>query len=124
VFKETNMRPITTLVLLAGLLGVGSTASALTTSARPQTITQTRQQTVQYGDLNLGTEQGAEILYGRLMHAARHVCGEPGDPSYLMEGHAYLQCRKTALKQAVADVDNAKVAALYDEHFHGATRHG
>ncbi len=118
------MRLFTTLILLAGLLGVGSTASALTTSARAQTITQTRQEVVKYGDLNLNTEQGAEALYGRLIHAARYVCGKVGDPAYLMEGHAYLQCRKTALQRAVANVDNAKVAALYDEHFHGTTRRG
>ena len=108
---------IATLLLLVSA-GVGAPAMA-TSSARPSEQEQTREIVVRYGDLNVNTEKGAEQLYRRISYAAHEACSDIVSPSYLLLDRAYLQCRQTAMEDAVARVDRPKLTALYDRHFPG-----
>lgn len=57
---------------------------------------------VNYGDLNLTKPADAEILYGRLQHAAERVCQwEIGE---LSRKAAYQRCIVNALSDAQAQV--------------------
>jgi UrcA family protein len=74
---------------------------------------------VRYSDLNLGTEQGTEALYARLVSAARAVCGAPDirDLGALVAAHA---CERQAVANAVRDVRSPRLSAIYSAH----PRHG
>lgn len=74
-----------------------------------------RSRVVAYGDLDLTVADGASTLYQRLKLAARGVCkmadGGYGDPA------GWLRCYHDALVDAVRDLGNDRVTALYNgEH--------
>jgi UrcA family protein len=106
---------IATLVLLGSAV-VGTPALAAI-SAHAGEQEETHKMVVHYGDLNVNTELGAQELYRRISYAAHEVCGDVTDPAYSTLDHAYQQCRRTAMEQAVAKVDRPILTALYDQHF-------
>jgi UrcA family protein len=73
--------------------------------------TETRSEAVRYSRSDLSAPQGAEQLYARLDSAARAVCGAPS--RVLSETVQWQQCRARALGSAVADVNDARLSALY-----------
>ena len=75
--------------------------------------------TVRYSDLNLSTEQGSLILYGRILAAAHQVCTVEGIRD-LRAVAAVKDCREQAIAQAVRDVNSPMLAAVYAERL----RHG
>jgi UrcA family protein len=75
--------------------------------------------TVRYTDLNLATEAGTTALYARLVAAARHVC-TVSDIRNLRQVAAAEACQQQAIANAVRDVHNPKLAAVYSAHL----RHG
>ena len=103
---------IATLVLLAS---AAAAAPAMATVPAPG-AQDTHTARVRYGDLNASTESGAEQLYGRLSFAAHEVCSDVTAPSYLTLNRAYQDCRRQALENAVAHLDQPKLTALYDHH--------
>jgi UrcA family protein len=110
------MNSLTTTVLgtLAACLVV---APGLASAATPESAAPSV--TVRYSDLNLGTEQGTEALYARLVSAARAVCGAPDirDLGALVAAHA---CERQAVANAVRDVRSPRLSAIYSAH----PRHG
>ena len=70
---------------------------------------------VKFGDLNLGTSQGVQVLYQRIEKAARRVCNddaEPGDPRW----HSHWRyCYKTAVANAVREVNNQWLTAMHQQ---------
>ena len=70
---------------------------------------------VKFGDLDLGTSEGVRTLYGRIESAARRVCNqdaEPGDPRW----HSHWRyCFKTAVANAVRDVNNQWLTAMHQQ---------
>ena len=70
---------------------------------------------VKYHDLDLSTQAGAEALYTRIQRAARRVCDldrEPADPFRLSH---WQYCYKAAVANAVNDVNNKNLTAMYRE---------
>jgi len=102
------------LVLVA--LGSCLTAPAGATVARVNpNDEQTFRTTVQYGDLDLKTHQGADALYSRLSMAATRVC-EDGTEPYVRMTRSYKECRHEALSAAVQKINNPLVTEAYDQH--------
>ena len=70
---------------------------------------------VKYHDLDLGTPDGVQVLYKRIEKAARRVCTDdamPGDPMW----HSHWRyCFKSAVANAVKDVDNKWLTAMYQD---------
>jgi UrcA family protein len=59
---------------------------------------------VQYGDLNLATAEGKNVLKRRIHHAADVVCGEP-DARDLVNSVVYKECMNSATNAAWAQVN-------------------
>lgn len=68
--------------------------------------------TVRYADLNLSTEQGSLVLYGRIVAAARQVCAID-DIRDLRAFNAAKACREEAIARAVRDVNSPMLASVY-----------
>ncbi len=71
--------------------------------------------TVSYADLNLESEEGVRVLYRRLQHASREVCGVT---SLLIAGSiGYLQgtkqCYRETLSNAVDKFDNDDLTRIH-----------
>jgi UrcA family protein len=70
-----------------------------------------------YGDLNLSTAAGQRTLMQRLEAAADAVCGGPAQTGDRYHHEAYLLCRDTAVRSAVAQLPppaRERLAALRD----------
>jgi UrcA family protein len=74
---------------------------------------------VSYADLNLSTPQGSRALYTRIVSAANEVC-QADDIRDLQAMAARNSCRAAAIAQAVREVGNPALAALYASE----VRHG
>jgi UrcA family protein len=69
---------------------------------------------VNYSDLNLATDHGAQMLYARITTAARHVCPEDKNLTDRVAGMA-RHCVSAAVARAVAAVDSPRLAAIDSE---------
>jgi UrcA family protein len=69
--------------------------------------------TVSYADLNLNSDAGIAVLYRRLRHAARQVCGD-WDTTSLSRGLEAMACINKAMSQAVAQVNSPMLTSLYE----------
>ena len=67
---------------------------------------------VKYADLNIGTDDGAHILYRRIVGAARNVCVAP-ESLNLRATAAVHACRDAAVAAAVRQVNSTKLAAEF-----------
>ena len=70
---------------------------------------------VNYADLNVEKEAGAQILYRRLQQASKRVCGveslqNAGGASQISKQQ---QCYREALDAAVAKIDSAALAEIH-----------
>jgi UrcA family protein len=95
-------------VLAAGGV-IGAVASAHANTADTADVPAV---TVRYADLNLSTEQGSLVLYGRIVAAARQVC-EIDDIRDLRALHLAKACREEAIARAVRDVNSPMLASVY-----------
>lgn len=70
---------------------------------------------VSYADLNIHNEAGAKVLYYRLQHASRAVCGvrsfiEQGSVEAVTEAR---KCYNDALDSAIAKIDSEALANIH-----------
>jgi UrcA family protein len=70
---------------------------------------------VKFGDLNLADPVGIETLYKRIERAARQVCDVDASPSDPLHTSHWRYCYRTAVSNAVRDVNNQKLTAMYRE---------
>jgi UrcA family protein len=69
---------------------------------------------VRMSDLDLSRPDGAQVLLGRLRHAASIACGgRPSSPADLAAWQAYNACFRHSLDGAVGQVRAPLVTALY-----------
>jgi len=69
-----------------------------------------RSETVKFADLNVNTQAGVEVLYGRIHAAARRVCDQPaGDPTGIKA------CMSKAEAGAIAKVNTPLLTAFYQK---------
>ncbi len=71
--------------------------------------------TVSYADLNLENEEGVRVLYQRLQHASREVCGVTslqivGSLNFLSKTK---QCYRKSLSNAVDKFDNDDLTRIH-----------
>jgi UrcA family protein len=90
--------------LLATTGALGATV-ALTSNAPIVSSDDGRARTVkvQYGDLNLSTERGKEILSQRIHRAVDLVCYQP-DPRAMQQWSQYRTCMQTATDSAWSQI--------------------
>jgi UrcA family protein len=69
--------------------------------------------TVQFGDLDLGREQGAATLYARLRAATGTVCSRGAVNADLRGKTAEQLCREQAMARAVQGIEHPAFTAWY-----------
>ena len=73
----------------------------------------TRSVAVSYAHLNLGNAAAAQALYRELAVAAERACGAY-DARNLRERSDWRRCRDAAFDEAIARIDDARIAALHE----------
>lgn len=69
---------------------------------------------VAYGDLDVNSPMGAQVLYARVRSAAREVC-QPLEGRDLKTKLAWRQCYDSALNGAVRGIHQPALTALYNQ---------
>ena len=104
--------------LTAGLFlaAVGAASTARATTATPPNAVEANSYSVslRYHEAQLATSAGARSLYSRINRAAQDVCDDTAD--FALRA-AFAACERTAIADAVAQVDNDRLTAVYNEHF-------
>ena len=67
---------------------------------------------VKYGDLNIGSRAGAQVLLRRIEAAANTACGGEPDIRQLKQLAIFEACRRSAVAKAVVAVDSPMLTAL------------
>jgi UrcA family protein len=67
--------------------------------------------TVKFADLNITSEAGAKVLYGRIRAAARDVCEASGGRDLFLAAAAHA-CIEKAIDKAVKDVNSPVLTSL------------
>jgi UrcA family protein len=67
---------------------------------------------VRYADLNLASEEGADVLFRRIDNAARQVCGLDTRQRGFVKRQARA-CHTETLRETVAKVDAPMVTQIY-----------
>lgn len=100
--------------LAATVLALAATIAGAQTAAAEQagSIRETRSLRIGFSDLDLREPRAVAVLYERLQRAARAVCGRP-DIRDLARRDDWQRCRTDALDAAVAQVGDARLAALH-----------
>jgi UrcA family protein len=70
--------------------------------------------TVHFGDLDVNSAGGAETLYKRIKGAARTVCDE-STADRMARNSLWYQCYDSAVARAVAQVNNGRLTAVFNE---------
>jgi UrcA family protein len=107
----------TAAILAAGLLALAGIAGG--GMAQADEPSQSLTKIVAYGDLNLESPQGAQVLYSRLRNAARSVC-TPLEGRDLVQLHSWQTCFNHAVDSAVVEVNKALVSALHNQNVNRA----
>jgi UrcA family protein len=95
-------------IVLATCTAIGAVGSVHAASADAAALT------VRYSDLNLSTEQGALVLYERILAAAYRVCAA-GNMLDLNAMASARVCREEAIAKAVRSVNSPMLATVYAE---------
>ena len=75
---------------------------------------------VSYSDLDLNSEEGANVMLGRLRQAARRVC-DSGFDRDLTRGRAERECMRNAMRDAVAAANTVAIERQYAQSQAGVT---
>lgn len=67
---------------------------------------------VKYGDLNIGSPAGAQVLLRRIEAAANTACGGAPDIRQLNQWASFEACRRSAIAKAVVAVDSPMLTAM------------
>jgi UrcA family protein len=103
--RAAGSRAKIALAVLAGLAGVMAGTAAGAASDVPKVV-------VKYSDASLATDSGVQDLYRRITSAAKKVC--PNASIRDLAGWREVEeCRNQAISQAIRQIDNSRLAALY-----------
>jgi UrcA family protein len=101
-----RLRTAVAYAVLATCAAIGAVGSVHAAGADAPT------RTVRYSDLNLSTEQGAIVLYQRIVAAATRVCA--ADNMIDLDAMATARvCREEVIAKAVRDVNSPMLVSLY-----------
>lgn len=68
---------------------------------------------VSYAELDINKPRGLEVLYSRIQRAAKTVCDVSGAPQELARGRHAKACYKTAVDDAVRQINRPTLTALH-----------
>jgi UrcA family protein len=108
--NATNVRRGARTMKHALLLALVPAALALTA---PAALAKPAGLRVEYADLNLNSEAGAEVMLRRLNRAAASVCGDSYGRRPIEAREAVRACMSDAVERAVSALDHPTVTALY-----------
>jgi UrcA family protein len=103
-----------TIALFFAATGLAGTAHATTAASPNATEADSKSVNIRYHEIQLATSRGARLLYARIDRAAQEVCDDTGDFSLRA---SFAACERSAIADAVAQVDNSRLNAVYDDHF-------
>jgi UrcA family protein len=98
-----NFKSVLAAVAAAGI-EIAASAGAQTTGADVPKLV------LHYSPASLSTDSGVRQLYGRLVTAAEKVCEAPQVGRFVSD--AELACRRHAVAEAVAQINNSRLADL------------
>jgi UrcA family protein len=91
-------------------------AAAATLSCAAPVLAQTSDTvpsvSVKYGDLDIGSPAGAQLLLKRIEAAAGAACGGEPDIRQLPQWVSFEACRRSAVARAVVAVDSPMLTAM------------
>ena len=110
--KESNLRK----VYIAASFALVFAAPLVSNAANNSYDADSGALRVSYSDLNLNSDEGISVLYGRLQNASRQAC-DTG--SYIEKGSlsavaASKACYDDLLSKLVAKVDSEKLTAIHE----------
>jgi UrcA family protein len=105
-------------VVAASFLAFGAAMVGRVQAAEPA---QSYTTIVNYGDLNLDSEQGAKVLYARIRSAAGNVCSSL-EGRNLTEKKLWQGCFDNAVASAVVQVNKTRVTALHNQMISHTTK--
>ena len=95
-------------MLICGLAGLG-TAGAASAAGSEEEV---RSMVVRYDAHSLDTDQGARVLYRRIVMAAAEVCPQDdANPHWISD--AVRQCREQSIARAVRAIDSPRLVAVH-----------
>ena len=99
-------------ILAAALLTATATAAPLTRSGVLTASDGVRYQIVRYGDLNLASLDGNQMLYRRIVKSAELVCARntPVRPTFQAD---VIACRDAAVERAVQSIGHARLTSVH-----------
>ena len=104
---NTKSSNIAVVLAWGSILFAGPAAHALAPMPTGQIV---ESQKVKFADLDLATDRGALALLQRLQVASFAVCGGVSNEAW----DAYGACRANAVRDAVAQINSARLTALYN----------
>jgi UrcA family protein len=113
---KTYTSRVAAMLAAASFIGIAGFVGA--TPAQARANGSENRVAVKYGDLNLGSNGGADRLYARLHFAAERVCND-NDPDavFLQIRREIRGCEEDAMARAIAKVDSPKLTADFTRQF-------
>ena len=99
---------VTLMMIMCGIVGAVSAGAVSAATADEDVLSMT----VRYRPSSLDTEQGAKVLYRRLVNAAVEVCPQFGANPHFVSS-AVRHCREQAIADAVFKINNPRLAAVH-----------
>jgi UrcA family protein len=103
-----------TIGLFFAAAGLAGTARATTAASPNAAEPDSKSVSIRYHEAQLGTSRGARLLFARIDRAAQEVCDDTGD--FALRA-SFAACERSAIADAVAEVDNTRLTAVYNDHF-------
>ena len=103
-----------TVGLFLAAAGLAGAAHATVAVAPDATEPGPQNATVRYRAAELATSRGAQSVYASIERAAREVCDDTGE--YVLRA-SFAACERSAIADAVAEVDNPQLTAVYNDLF-------
>ena len=100
------------MALLSGMLGIFASHAVLADEAVTHEVS-TGNIAVSYGDLNLASTSGLDMLYTRVQSAAYKVCGVENMRVSLDIMRNNRACVAGAIDSAIGEIDNPRLTALH-----------
>jgi UrcA family protein len=107
------LRSITTAgaVVLCASLALPTPTTAGPNEVRPEAPIVRVSERVPFGDLDLNTQQGAQVMLRRIQGASARVCQQPRSPLFPTIETTMSRCRALSTGQAVAALNSPTVFA-------------
>ena len=97
--------------VMSALTALAALGFAASVNAAPPTDQDTTSVTVKLADLDLSSNAGAQVAYGRIRSAAKAICGEPASPIEAISG-VYRQCVDGSTRRALDRLGAPMVSAM------------